>query len=954
MLAELIGHYRVVATLGSGGMGVVWKAIDTRLNRPVALKAIRESDPQNTDAVLRLRAEALAAASLDHPYICKIYELLETGDATIVVMEFVDGETLGDILDRCVPPLVDTLRYGSEIAEGLANAHARGIVHRDVKPSNVMVTQHGHIKLLDFGIARISNDLALTESALTLPGNIPGTPQYMAPEQALGRPLDGRADLFSLGVLLYRCLTGKLPFEGQTRDEYIQQMLAGRVGPLDELAPETPQAVRDIVMACLKVDPALRPESAFVVADTLRRTADALSTGTVPVATRAPRGLPGAAVMTAIGAGVLAIAAVAAYWWRPDGGDENVLRTLVPAVTWASSESGARVSPDGQWLSFVSDRQNQSRIFVQAIERADPVPVTIQGAALSHAWSPDSRDLAALVRQGDDQFLMVVPAFFGGTPRVSIPLDRRLTDVTVLRWIGDAVYLNVYLNVNRGQPGRSLLRVALASGAVDDVSAGWKNVPPVGNGIDVSPDGSRVVLAASVGPRTDLWTVATDGSDLRRLMDDDFTDRYPVWTSAATIVFESNRGGQLDLWQWSSSTGKLTSLTSSHMREMATGASSDGSTIAFEQTSSSVNLWRLDFGGSSRPDVPAGYGLRQLTADALSDYWPSASRDDGVVAFQRAKPTLLEGFQFFDSRVLLAPMKSDAPLEPQVVADGFSARLSPDGRWAAYYQRIPDRFHLRLVARNLQTGEGRTLSDRCVLPSLSATSLPVDFIQQNVTWSASGARLFYLVAGEKAHEIHSVDLDSPGEPSRLLSVGPGEASDIRLSSDGGSLAFLVRIKNPENRKSVSDLRVHNLHEQTTRIVTREAEAQPFPYLPGWSRADALILQRATLRPDQLYELELIEVGLDGTRRGLARVPDSVIPVVRIDPDRGRLFVTRSAAGIHNIHAMSLRDGSMRQVTSNQSPGVSFSGIHPLRADAIVFARDERKQDIWLVTRSVDR
>jgi serine/threonine-protein kinase len=125
VLAELVGHYRVVATLGSGGMGVVWKAIDTRLNRPVALKAIRESDPQNTDSVLRLRAEALAAASLDHPYICKIYELLETGTATMVVMEFVEGETLGDILARHAPPLVDTLRYGSDRRRSCQRARPR-------------------------------------------------------------------------------------------------------------------------------------------------------------------------------------------------------------------------------------------------------------------------------------------------------------------------------------------------------------------------------------------------------------------------------------------------------------------------------------------------------------------------------------------------------------------------------------------------------------------------------------------------------------------------------------------------------------------------------------------------------------------------------------------------------------------------------------------------------------
>ena len=292
MIAELVGHYRVVAALGSGGMGVVWKAIDTRLNRPVALKAIRDSEPGNTTGVLRLRAEALAAASLDHPYICKVYELLETGTATLVVMEFVEGETLGDILLRRTPTLSETLRYGSEIAEGLANAHTRGIVHRDVKPNNVMVTPHGHIKLLDFGIARVNTDVGLTQSGLTLPGDIPGTPQYMAPEQALGRPLDGRADLFSLGVVLFRCLAGRLPFDGQTRDEYIQQMLAGRALSLAELAPSTPVPVRDVVTACLKTEPQDRPESALIVAETLRRAGEGLSTATLPVAVAPANGLP--------------------------------------------------------------------------------------------------------------------------------------------------------------------------------------------------------------------------------------------------------------------------------------------------------------------------------------------------------------------------------------------------------------------------------------------------------------------------------------------------------------------------------------------------------------------------------------------------------------------------------------------------------------------------------------
>jgi serine/threonine protein kinase/Tol biopolymer transport system component len=934
--ADLVGHYRIVATLGSGGMGVVSKAIDTRLNRPVALKAIRESDPQNTDAVLRLRAEALAAASLDHPYICKIYELLETGSATIVVMEFVEGETLGDILDRRVPPLVDTLRYGSEIAEGLANAHARNIVHRDVKPSNVMVTPHGHIKLLDFGIARNNSDLALTQSGLTLPGNIPGTPQYMSPEQALGRPLDGRADLFSLGILLFRCLTGQLPFEGATRDQYIQQMLAGRVRPLDPLAPEAPGPVRDIVKACLQLDPDKRPHTAGVVAETLRRAAEALSTSTLPIASKdAPRAPQWVAwsVIAALVAGALIFAGTR---YRSAPAATPVARALVPAVTWPSSEQGARISPDGRWLSFVSDRQNQSRVFVQAIDRGEPVPVTIQGSAVSHAWSPDSRELAVLVRQGQSQFVMIVPAFFGGSPRVSIPIDSGFTNVAVLRWVGDGVYLDA----NRGQAGRSLLRAAVSSLQVQDASARWPQELRFRT-VDVSPDGRRVVVSASAGGVTDLLTAAIDGSQIQRLTKDEYTDGSPLWIDDRTIVFESNRGGQLDLWELSTETNRATQLTSSQMREAATGASADGGVVSFEQTTNQVNLWRLDLAGST---------LTQLTADSLSDFWPSASATGRVMAFQRTKPTPIEGFQFLDSSILVAPLQRRS-LEPQAVQeDGFAARLSADGGWVAFYQRIPDRRHLRLVARNLATGGRRELSDYCVLPSMTATSLPVDFVEQNVTWSVSGSTLYFIVAGQNGHEIQAVDLASSRPPATVVSAGPGaEMWDVRLSPDGSKLAFAVRFRREAGAPLQNEIRVHDLAPNRTTALLSVQQGQMPVKVPGWSRNDAIIVHRTVPRPEQLFELELMELTLDGGRRVVRTISDSVIPAVRIDSGRGRLFVTRNIEGIHNLFTVSLRDGVQRQVTANHAPGVSFSGIQPLQDDSIVFAREEWKRDIWLLT-----
>ena len=928
MIAELVGHYRVVSNLGSGGMGVVWKAIDTRLNRPVALKAIRDTGPGNTDAVLRLRAEALAAASLDHPYICKIYELLETGDATMVVMEFVEGETLGDILMRRTPALVDTLRYGSEIAEGLANAHARGIVHRDVKPNNVMVTPHGHIKLLDFGIARVTVlDNAVTQSGLTLPGDVPGTPQYMAPEQALGRPLDGRTDLFSLGVVLFRCLTGQLPFEGNTRDEYVQEMLSGRMRPIDELALTAPYTVRDVVKACLQRDPDKRPESAAVVSETLRRAADALSTGSLPIAAATPRGLQRWAVQVALLAFAITAGVFALLQWAIRTPDETP-RVLRPAVTWPSAEHGARISPDGQWLSFISDKQGQPRIFVQKMESGSAVPVDVQGSVVSHAWSPDGRELACVVRQGDGQFLVIVPAFFGGSPRLSVALEKGIDAVFVSRWVGD----NVYVYFDRAKFSIDFTRISLKDGKADKLAANWPETPRV-RSLDVSPSGDRIVIEGAADGRFDLWTAQVDGTGLTKLTDDAYVDRYPVWTGADTIVFQSNRAGQLDLWQMSVTTKRVTVLTSSQGSERAWDSSASGAIVAFEQLSNTNNLWRVDASGAQR----------QLTGDALPDFWPSVSESAQRIAFHRTKPTPTEGFEFFDARVFFAPL-TPTSLEPQQVGDGFSPRLSADGAWLAYYQRLPGQDRLRVVVRNLATGEVRTVTELGTLPSLAVTTLPIDWVEQNLVWTAEGATLYFSVDGHDRVTIQRVDLNAPAPPKTVASGEVGARfRDLRLSTDGQTLAWL---SGPREKRQLRLLRLADGRE----LPAIKLDPKWSYYLPGWSGPKSILVSHSRQMPSGVAEVTVVEHTIDGPQRAVATIADAAVPALRLDTARGRLILTRVVDGAHNLFALSLANGTMQRITSNESPGVSFSGVHVLTDGGLIFGREERKRDIWVVER----
>ena len=226
-----LGPYQIERLLGAGGMGDVYRARDTRLGRTVALKILPihlRSEPQ---LLGRFEREARAIAGLDDPYICTLHDVGRHEDIDFLVMELIEGETLAERLRNGPLPIDEAVRHGTRDAEALAAAHDKGIIHRDIKPSNIFVTKGGHVKVIDFGLAKESSLFHSSESTQedrTQPGVTIGTLLYMSPEQALGQPLDPRTDLFSLGVVLFECLTGELPFVGQSRIEYLPNLLAGR------------------------------------------------------------------------------------------------------------------------------------------------------------------------------------------------------------------------------------------------------------------------------------------------------------------------------------------------------------------------------------------------------------------------------------------------------------------------------------------------------------------------------------------------------------------------------------------------------------------------------------------------------------------------------------------------------------------------------------------------------
>ena len=463
-----LGPYEVLAPLGAGGMGEVYRARDTRLDRTVAVKVIHAEVAADPDRRARFEREARAVSSLNHPHICALFDVGRENGVDFLVMEYVEGETLAERLEEDRLSVEQTLKLGAQMAEALDLAHRQGIVHRDLKPGNVMLTKSG-VKLLDFGLAKLRSDgnvapgeSTLTragsqEKALTSEGVVMGTVPYMAPEQLEGRKVDGRTDIFALGAMLHEMATGQRAFRGESRASLIAAILKDEPAPVSSLQPLSPPAFDRLVRTCLVKDPDERWQSARDVGLELRWLAEAGSQSNARGTAPRPRSaLARAAGLVVAGA---LLGGTAATVLRPRGEAEPPsLRYL----TYSGNDWSPAASPDGRTVAFVSNRDGSDRIWLKQLVDGSEVALTTGRNDDRPRFSPDGSSLLfARDTPGSGRALFRVPVV-GGEP-------RRLVE-----------------NAMEG---------------------------------DLSPDGTRLIFTrrSEDSRASEIWTAAADGTGARRL-----------------------------------------------------------------------------------------------------------------------------------------------------------------------------------------------------------------------------------------------------------------------------------------------------------------------------------------------------------------------------------------------------------------------------------------------------
>jgi serine/threonine protein kinase len=702
MIGQTFDHYRIESKLGEGGMGVVYAARDFHLDRAVAIKVLPANKVADSDRKRRFAQEAKAASALNHPNIVTIYDIRSQDDTDFIVMEYIEGRTVDKLIASKGLSTAQTLKYAVQMADALAKAHGAGILHRDLKPSNVMVMNDGRVKILDFGLAKLldagesaldGTSATLTMRELTKEGSIVGTAPYMSPEQAEGKALDARSDIFSFGALLYEMLTGRMAFSAESRLSTLAKVLNEDPPPPTQLGASISTELEKIVLRCLRKDPSRRYQT---MAD-LKVALEDVEAG----AGSDRQFRPGPFRLRWPWAALLPVLVVVGLCiWRVWPAPENTepLRAVALA-TFPGQELYPSLSPDGNHVAFTwnGPKQDTFQIYVQQIGAGSPLRLTNDTSNHYHpVWSPDGRWIAFLRREsqsGKNELRLIAP--LGGPERtvVETSLHEMLGTPGYLAWCPDSACVVVTDSLGEGKPD-ALFVVSIETGEKRQLT---HPQPPVVGDRDpaVSPDGHWLVFRRNVtsGLTGELYLLSlgkalTASGEPRRLTTTALNAGHPAWMPDGKELLFAAGGG---LWRVAIPGEKPPTRLpfvgeDGLMPVISRSQAGQPARLVYVRSFSDTNIWRI---GTSGAGAPSSSPPTVAISSTRSDTNPQLSPDGRRVAFSSNRSgeteiwlSDLDG----SNAVQLTTMRAPANGTPRWSPDGQSITFNcnPEGQWDIY------------------------------------------------------------------------------------------------------------------------------------------------------------------------------------------------------------------------------------------------------------------------------
>ncbi|MEQ1765413.1 MAG: protein kinase, partial [Pyrinomonadaceae bacterium] len=906
----------------------------------------------------RFEQEARAASALNHPNILTVHEFGEENGSAYLASELVEGRTLRELITLRELDLRTGLKIAEQVAFALDTAHSAGILHRDIKPENIMVRKDGIVKILDFGLAKLIEQVeAQSEDETrahfkTAAGHIVGTATYMSPEQARGKAdIDARTDIWSLGVVIHEMFAGKPPFTGESISDVIASVLKTDAEPLTRLVEDCPPELDRIVTKALRKD---REERYQVIKDlaldirSLRKQLEfsaeygrsiggamltsehvQANTTSIVAATRSPW-------LLVAGTVVLLAAVVGGTWFafsRYGAAKQSDTASLKTAdvVSWASQPgevyASGSFSPDGKMVAFASTRSGTKQLWVKQTLSGEAVQVTSgEFAASNPIFSPNGDELAFFSNRGKQPGFWRIP-ILGGTPKLITNLEDG--DSHLRSWSTDGFIFF--------ESRSAMFKVNQADGQIQQVIVAG-SAEALARHIDISPDQTRVAYVSVENNSWNLYWRPVDRGDPVKLLSSDSEMKQVVWhPDNRRLLFSWSVGGAFQIFV-ADVGSSINQITSAERDSFVLDISADGGRIMYGSTKEESDIWGVNISTGDEFTV---------ASDIDSELWPSVSPDGKTVIYQSVK-NLSQGNNLFNGEIFIKRLQASDSSTP-IGQAGYLPTFSPDGQKMAFGRVSGNKHHIYTTPTS-GAGQPQMVSDAMTAPAFSL--LPYLRVQATeFAWSPDSRQLVYVSGRNGQRNLWLAGVDGSPEAQISLNGDPSFYLHSPIwSTDGKQIAFTSR-RNTEGNLSEYAVWVLDISTNTTRqLFSKDGSIR----LLGWA-GDGGSLWTVSM-PQQTTgalhaDISFGSVNIQsGAFREVKLLREAYPTNTFLSPDKKTIAFTANRDGKDNIWHMSVAGGAERKVTDNDDTRLYFSTLtFSPGNDVIYYGRQSRYSLLSMIT-----